>query len=130
MSVVFTPVETLELYCRFCEKVTPCQLDRSIAGNGRTIDRNSTFEYYCTKCFKTACFSGNDLQELPKTKSKSEKDAPAREYKPTDHYYIGDRVSHKKFKETGLVVSKDPGTPSRILVQFAKAGLKKLIQDM
>lgn len=129
MSVVFTPVETLELYCRFCEKVTPCQLDRSIAGNGRTIDRNSTFEYYCTKCFKTACFSGNDLPELPKEKQKSDKETP-REYTPAEHYYIGEHIAHKKFKETGLVVSKDPGTPSRILVQFAKAGLKKLVQDM
>jgi hypothetical protein len=129
MSVVFTPVETLELYCRFCEKVTPCQLDRSIAGNGRTIDRNSTFEYYCTKCFKTACFSGNDLPELLKTKPKSEKET-TREYTPDAHYCIGEHVFHKKFKETGVVVSKDPGTPSRILVQFAKAGLKKLVQDM
>ena len=129
MSVVFTPVETLELYCRFCEKVTPCQLDRSIAGNGRTIDRNSTFEYYCTKCFKTACYSGNDLPELLKTKPKSDKEPP-REYAPGEHYYIGEHIFHKKFKEAGLVVSKDPGTPSRILVQFAKAGLKKLVQDM
>lgn len=129
MSVVFTPVETLELFCRFCEKVTPCQLDRSIAGNGRTIDRNSTFEYYCTKCFKTACFSGNDLPELTKPKPKSEKE-PTREYTPNDHYYIGEHIFHKKFKESGQVVSKDPGTPSRILVQFDKAGLKKLVQDM
>lgn len=129
MSAVFTPVETLELFCRFCEKVTPAQLDRSIAGNGRTIDRNSTFEYYCTKCFKTACFSGNDLPEQVKTKSKSEKELP-REYTPKAHYYIGEHIFHKKFKEAGLVVSKDPGTPSRITVQFAKAGLKKLIQDL
>jgi hypothetical protein len=129
MSVVFTPVETLELYCRFCEKVTPCQLDRSIAGNGRTIDRNSTFEYYCTKCYKTACFSGNDILELQKPKSKSDKE-PLREYKPSEHYFIGESIVHKKFKETGLVVSKDPGTPSRIHVHFPKAGLKKLVQDM
>jgi hypothetical protein len=128
MSVTFTPVETLEIFCRFCGKVTTCQLDRSIAGNGRTIDKNSTFEYYCSKCFKTSCYSGNDLLEQPKSPP-SGKTQP-REYTPYDHYFIGERIFHKKFKEAGLVVSKDNGTPSRILVLFGKAGLKKLVQDM
>jgi hypothetical protein len=128
MSVTFSPVDTLELFCRFCGKVTTCQLDRSIAGNGRTIDKNSTFEYYCAKCFKTACFSGNDLLEQPKTPPSAKE--PPREYAPTQHYYIGERIFHKKFKENGLVVNKDNGTPGRILVQFDKAGLKKLVQDM
>jgi hypothetical protein len=127
MSVTFIPVETLELFCRFCEKVTTGQLDRSIAGNGRTIDRNSTFEYYCTKCFKTACFSGNDLLEQLKTAATNKQ---PREYTPHEHYYIGERIYHKKFKESGLIVNKDSGTPSRLLVLFNKAGLKKLVQDM
>ena len=127
MSVMFIPVETLELFCRFCEKVTTGQLDRSIAGNGRTIDRNSTFEYYCTKCFKTACFSGNDLLEQLKTAATNKQ---PREYAPQEHYYIGERIYHKKFKEAGLIVNKDSGTPSRLLVLFNKAGLKKLVQDM
>ncbi|MGA2506877.1 MAG: hypothetical protein ABSF80_05300 [Chitinispirillaceae bacterium] len=127
MSVTFTPVETLDLFCRFCEKVTIGQLDRSIAGNGRTIDKNSTFEYYCTKCFKTACFSGNDLLEQQKSSSANKQ---PREYAPHDHYCIGERIYHKKFKEPGLIVNKDSGTPSRLLVQFNKAGLKKLVQDM
>jgi len=128
MAVLFIPVETLELFCRFCEKITTCQLDRSIAGNGRTIDKNSTFEYYCTKCFKTACFSGNDL--LEQSKSTSGGKQQPREYTPHEHYLIGERIYHKKFKESGLVVSKDSGTPSRLLVLFNKAGLKKLVQDM
>jgi hypothetical protein len=126
-AVVFVPIETVELFCRFCGKVTTGQLDRSIAGNGRTIDKNSTFEYYCTKCFKTACFSGNDL--LEQSKSKTGKETP-REYSPQDHFFIGERIFHKKLKETGLVVSKDSGAHSRILVQFAKAGLRKFVQDM
>ena len=134
MSVQFIPVETLELFCRFCEKVTTCQLDRSIAGNGRTIDRNSTFEYYCTKCFKTVCFSGNDLLEQAKPvaggKQPSSGKQQPREYNPHERYLIGERVSHKKFKETGLVVNKENGTPRRILVQFHKSGLKKLVEAM
>jgi hypothetical protein len=134
MSIQFSPVETLELFCRFCEKVTTCQLDRSIAGNGRTIDKDSTFEYYCAKCFKTACFSGNDLLEQPKPAT-GDKQPPGnkqqpREYSPHDHYCIGERLRHKRFKETGLVVGKENGTPSRILVSFDKAGLKKLVQDI
>ena len=126
MSVAFAPVETVEIFCRFCGKVTTGQLDRSIAGNGRTIDKNSTFEYYCTKCFKTACYSGNDLLEASKLKTEEK----PREYTPHDHYFIGERIFHKKLKEIGLVVSKDTGTPSRILVQFDKSGLKKFVQDM
>lgn len=134
MSVQFVPVETLELFCRFCEKVTTCQLDRSIAGNGRTIDRNSTFEYYCSKCFKTACFSGNDLLEQVKPAQGGKQPAPAkmqpREYSPHEHYCIGECISHKKFRENGLVVNKENGTPRRILIQFNKAGLKKLVEAM
>jgi hypothetical protein len=132
MSILFSPVETLEQFCRFCEKVTTCQLDRSIAGNGRTIDRNSTFEYYCTKCFKTACFSGNDLIEqvkpAPGIKQSSAGKQQPREYTPHERYFIGERIAHKKFKETGLVVNKENGTPRRILVQFQKSGLKKLVE--
>jgi hypothetical protein len=128
MSTTFTPVESLEIFCRFCGKITQCQLDRSIAHNGRTIDRSATFEYYCPKCFKTACYSGHDL--LEQGKGKPDKKAQPREYTPLEHYCIGEKVFHKKFKETGLVVGKEPGTPSRISIQFPKAGLRKLIQDM
>ena len=134
MSIQFQPVETLELFCRFCEKVTTCQLDRSIAGNGRTIDRNSTFEYYCTKCFKTACFSGNDLVEQLKpaagTKPQPAAKQQPREYSPHERFRIGECISHKKIKENGLVVNKENGTPRRILVQFSKAGLKKFVEAM
>ena len=128
MSTTFTPVESLELYCRFCGKITPCQLDRSIAENGRTIDRSATFEYYCSKCFKTVCFCGNDL--LEQSKEKPDSKTPPREYSPMEHYYIGEKIFHKKFKSTGLVVCKEPGMPSCIIVQFEKGGMKKLIQDM
>jgi hypothetical protein len=128
MSTTFTPVETLELFCRFCGKITPCQLDRSIAENGRTIDRTATFEYYCTKCFKTACFCGNDL--LEQIKVKPDKKQLPREYSPMEHYYIGERIFHKKFKTIGLVVGKESGIPSTIIVLFEKGGIKKLIQDV
>ena len=47
-----------------------------------------------------------------------------------EHYYIGERIFHKKFKSTGLVVSKESGVPSTIIVLFEKGGMKKLIQDM
>ena len=124
MSATFSPLEELNLFCRFCNKVLPAQLDRSIAENGRTVDRTSTYEYYCTKCFKTACFSGADLLE------QSSKDLPPRTYKPSDHFHIGETIFHHKFNETGVVVGKDHGTPSRILVQFTDCGLKKLIQDL
>jgi len=123
----FVPVETLELYCRFCGKILPAQLDRSIAENGRTVDRNSTFEYYCTKCFKTACFTGNDLLEQPKDK---ETTLSPREYSPHEHFLIGEAIRHKAFKQVGTIVGKDNGSPARIMVNFPKGGIKKLVQDL
>ena len=127
MSSPFSPADELDFFCRFCDKVTPAQLDRSIAENGRTVDRNSTFEYLCAKCFKTFCYSGNDLIE--QTKHEDQKTMP-HEYKPQDHFLIGETILHKKWKESGVVVGKDHGTPSRILVNFEKSGLKKLIEDL
>jgi hypothetical protein len=127
MSSSFLPVEDLQIFCRFCDKITPVQLDRSIAENGRTVDRNSTFEYLCVKCYKTICFSGNDL--LEQTKPDVHKETP-RAYDPKEHYYIGETISHKKWNDTGLIIGIDRGTPNRIFVNFEKSGLKKLIEDM
>jgi hypothetical protein len=126
-SATFSPAEELVVFCRFCQKSLPAQLDRSIAGNGRIVDKESTFEYFCTKCRKTFCFSGNDLISQA---SASEKEAEPRDYLPKNHYVIGEKVSHKKFKDTGVVVGKDRGAPARILIQFEKSGLKKLVEDL
>jgi hypothetical protein len=127
MSSSFLPVEDLQFFCRFCDKITQAQLDRSIAENGRTVDQNSTFEYLCVKCYKTICFSGNDL--LEQKKPDDQKKIP-RDYSPRNHYYIGETIVHKKWNDTGLVIGIDHGTPNRILVNFKKSGLKKLIEDM
>jgi hypothetical protein len=126
MSSAFTPVDDLEIFCRFCNKTNPAQLDRSIAENGRTVDRNSTFEYLCSKCFKTFCFSGRDLLEGQKAAEQS-----SRDYAPREHFYIGEKIFHKKWKESGIVVGKEKGTSGMtILVNFEKSGLKKLIEDL
>jgi hypothetical protein len=123
----FTPVDELNIFCRFCQKTYPAQLDRSIAGNGRVVDKESTFEYFCTKCRKTFCFSGKDLV----AQADAEKEAvDPREYISKEHYLIGEKIHHKKFKDNGFVVGKDRGSPARILVQFEKSGLKKLVEDI
>lgn len=126
-SPSFSPVSDLTAYCRFCQKIFPAQLDRSIAGNGRLLDKESTFEYFCTKCRKTFCFSGKDLLALEEA---AKKDVEARDYLPKNHYVIGEKISHKKFKDKGLVVGKDRGVPARIIVQFEKSGLRKLVEDI
>jgi len=125
-SDTFSPVEGIDVFCRFCQKILPAQLDRSIAGNGRTVDKSATFEYSCSKCGKTFCFSGNDLKE----KKEPSEEMEAREYLPKNHYVIGETIVHKKFKETGLIVGKDKGSPTRVLVKFEKSGLKKLVEDI
>jgi len=127
MSSSFTPVEEMLIYCRFCDKIASVQLDRSIAENGRTVDRDSTFEYLCVKCYKTVCFSGNDLLEQKKNDSD---DAAPRSYSPRDHYFVGETIVHVKWEDTGVVIGKDHGTPNRILVNFEKSGIKKLIEDL
>jgi|WetSurMetagenome_2_1015567.scaffolds.fasta_scaffold00055_19 hypothetical protein len=126
-AATFAPVDELIAYCRFCQKILPAHLDRSIAGNGRLLDRESTFEYFCTKCRKTFCYNGKDL--LP-SEDASKSGSEPRDYIPKNHYVVGEKILHKKFKETGLVVGKDKGVPARILVQFEKSGLKKLVEDI
>ncbi len=102
-------------------------MDRCIAGNGRVVDKDATFEYSCSKCGKTFCFSGNDLKEHKETPQVT---SEPREYVPKNHYVIGEIIMHKKFKENGVIVGIDQGSPARILVKFEKSGLKKLVQDI
>ena len=123
----FTPPEQLTLFCRFCKKVLPAQLERSIAGSGRTVDKESTFEYFCSKCHRTVCFLGKDLQGAEDIKDGD--DGP-RDYLAKGHYLVGEVIRHPSFKDKGTVVGKDIGSPSRILVQFEKKGLKKLVEDI
>jgi hypothetical protein len=126
-SESFSPIEEAEIFCRFCQKTQPASLDRCIAGNGRVVDKDATFEYSCSKCGKTFCFSGNDLKEQKEAAAAG--DEP-REYLPKNHYVIGEVIAHKKFKENGLIVGKDHGAPTKILVKFEKSGLKKLVEDI
>ncbi len=126
-AVPFTPIVDLNAYCRFCQKILPAHLDRSIAGNGRLLDKESTFEYFCTKCRKTFCYAGKDLLS---TEDAAGAEGEPKDYLPKNHYLVGEKISHKKFKEIGLVVGKDRGVPARILVQFEKSGLKKLVEDI
>jgi hypothetical protein len=130
MSENFLPTESIDIYCRFCQKVMPAKLDRSIAENGKSIDRASTFEYSCTKCLKTFCFSGNDLPARATQPPSEELGATVMDYLPTQLYLIGQVIRHTKFEDTGTVVNKDSGVPSRILVKFEKTGLKKLVEGL
>jgi len=127
-SSVFSPIENLNLYCRTCEKATPSVLDRAVAGSGKVLNRNSVFEYCCTKCFRTICFSGTDL--LEKANAASDKKNNPRKYSPRDRFLIGEEIFHEKFSEKGLVVGKENSAPEKILVEFAKNGLIKLVQGL
>jgi len=127
MSSQFSPIDEVQILCRFCGKITEAHLDRCIAGNGKVVDRNSVFEYYCTRCMKTFCFSGTDI--LEQRKGPLELDE-LRHYAPSEHFFIGEVIHHKQFKESGTVVGNDHGSPSKIVVNFPKNGLRKLVQDM
>ena len=145
MAVSFTPVEELLLYCRFCSKTLPAVLERGIAGSGRTVDKNSTFEYICSKCHRSHCYYGNDIieaKELPEeaensegaekkesTEPVEEQEVEAREYKTTEHYLIGESISHPSYDNVGQIVGKEPGIPNRILVKFGK-NITQLVEDI
>jgi len=127
MAELFHPVPNLRMLCAHCGKIHPATLDRSIAANGRTIDRLSSFEYLCSKCQRVFSFVGKDLLELVGDKPAAP--AEPREYSPKLHFVIGEVIYHKKFKEKGLVVCKRLGTPSRIAVDFEKSGVRLLVED-
>lgn len=128
MATNFTPMEILDLYCSSCKKVMPGQLERSIADSGRTINRDGSFEYFCSKCNRTTCYSGNDL--LPAADPEEVAEREPRGYAASERYVIGETIAHKSFKDKGKVVAKDQGEPKRIMVLFEKNGLKKLVEDI
>lgn len=128
MAEKFLPPETIQVLCRFCKKVMTAQLDRSIAGAGKTVDRGGTFEFYCQKCFHSFCYHGTDLPERPA--ENEELQIENVEYTPKSTYVIGQIVTHKKFKDKGPVVDKERGTPARVLISFKKKGLTKLVEGL
>ncbi len=132
MAETFTPAETLQIYCRFCKKTLPAQLERSIAGSGRVVDRDSTFEYICSRCHRPHCFCGNDI--IPITESDTESDEETseqepREYKISDHFLVGEKITHPSYECIGTIVGKDPGSPNRLLVKFEKT-IATLVEDI
>jgi hypothetical protein len=129
LNTAFAPVMELSLFCRHCHKVMPSQLERSIAGSGKVVDKESTFEYFCSKCRHTICYSGKDLKGVPEPLI-PDNDPELREYNPKNHFLVGEVIKHSSFNESGKVVGKDQGTPGRIIVQFEKSGLKKLVENL
>jgi hypothetical protein len=131
MAESFTPVQTIEAFCRFCKRLTQMQLERSIPANGKTVDRGSTFEYYCARCNRPICMNGTDLAERGAAVAQAEGKVAkpkTRDYDPNYAYTIGEVVFHQTFKEEGTVIGKQPGEPPRMLVSFRKAGVRKLLE--
>ncbi len=139
MAKSFTPVEELLLYCRFCRKTMPATLERGIAGSGRTVDKNATFEYICTKCHRSHCYYGNDIieaVEIPEDAENTESSETApesetepREYKTSEHFLIGEEITHPSYDTAGQIVGKEPGIPNRILVKFGKV-ITQFVEDI
>lgn len=130
MAEPFTPADELQIYCRFCKKTLPAQLERSIAGSGRVVDKNSTFEYICSRCHRPHCFFGKDIIQV--LKEDSEKETPElepREYKISEHFLVGEKITHPSYECVGTIVGKEPGNPNRLLVKFEKA-LASFVEDI
>ena len=140
MPESFSPVKEVLLYCRFCNKVVVSQLERSIAGSGRIVDKESTFEYVCSRCHRTHCYYGKDILESsePTESTEStevvENTSPEitpepRKYSISEHFLIGETINHPSYKCIGIVVGKEPGKPNRLLVKFEKT-LTSLVEDI
>ena len=74
----------------------------------------------------TFCISGNDFQD---TAEETTEEECMREYNPKERYCIGEKILHKKFKDSGIVVGKKQGQTTKIIVQFEKVGLKMYVQS-
>lgn len=122
MADTFKPATELQLFCRFCKATLPAQLERSIADSGRSIDKESTFEYICPKCQKSHYFFGKDIIEDPEIDEEETTDAESepREYNTNEHFLIGEKIKHPSYKTIGVIVGKNPGNPTRLLVKFEK----------
>ncbi len=126
----YKPAEELQIYCRFCKKTLAAQLERSIAGSGRTIDKQSSFEYICSRCHRSHCFFGKDLIKLQETDENTEIPEPeARAYNISEHFLVGERITHPSFETVGTIVGKEPGNPNRILVKFEKV-ITEFVEDI
>lgn len=122
MAESFKPASELNLYCRFCKSTLPAQLERGIAGSGRIVNKESTFEYVCPKCQKSHYFFGKDLitESGGEEEKSSETEEKPRAYKTTECYLIGEKIQHPSYKSVGTIVGKNPGVPNRLLVKFEK----------
>ncbi|MGD9199988.1 MAG: hypothetical protein PVI26_00355 [Chitinispirillia bacterium] len=132
MPESFSPVKEVLLYCRFCNKVVLSQLERSIAGSGRVVDRESTFEYICSRCHRTHCYYGKDIMESTNQEEEnisSEVTQKPRNYNISEHFLIGETINHPSYKSIGIIVGKEPGKPNRLLVKFEKT-LTSLVEDI
>lgn len=156
MATSFIPANELDIYCRFCKKVISSVLERSIAGSGRTVNRESTYEYICTKCHRAHCFYGTDIIEAIPEDTTAENDVKEkavakdgekiakkdegatepvvteqepREYSISDHFLIGEKIKHPSYEAIGTIVGKNPGLTNQIQVKFEKV-LVKLVEDV
>jgi hypothetical protein len=128
MVTSFSPAGTLELFCRFCKKTHPAQLERCIAETGKLLDRDSTFEYTCSRCHRPHCYFGKDIIDEEYHTLLAVEGAP-RVYKTSEHFLIGEKIIHPSFKSLGKIVGKDPGKPPRLVVKFEKT-ITLLVEDI
>jgi len=132
MTEIFKPAADITLYCRFCHKTVHANLHRSIAGSGKILDKDATFEYICSKCHRSHCFYGKDLIEGKENSTIEQPEVnefEPRTYRISGHYLIGEEIIHPSYTRIGKVVGKEPGIPNRILVKFGK-NIIPLVEDL
>ncbi|MBN1983676.1 MAG: hypothetical protein JW795_19230 [Chitinivibrionales bacterium] len=123
MAQHFTPPTQLQLYCRFCKKTVFAPLERCIAGSGKELDKESTFEYVCTHCRRPHCYYGRDILEecaMNLVNGQSTTALP-RTYKISERFLVGEKIIHPSYKSIGIVVGKHPGMPTKLIVKFEKS---------
>ena len=127
----YTPVEELDMLCRYCKKPISAVLERGVPDSGRIIDDTATFEYVCTKCNRTHYYHGYDLleavtvdgnedAETEAVETDEETVTEAKPYSISEKFRIGEYIKHPSYDVDGLIVGKIPGEPGQIIVQFLK----------
>ena len=124
MSNEFVPPRHLKLYCRFCKKTVDTVLQRGVSLTGTAVNRDSTFEYICTRCNRPHCYHGSDIISIQEAL-----ESDTRSYSISDRFLIGEEIIHPRFVSAGLVIGKETGSQSKLIVKFGKE-IVRLVEMM
>jgi len=126
-----------DIFCKECRK----NKKMTFVGGNEDV---GIFWLKCPGCHQNYSFTLQELEEINSgkreakvnnKKSNEEKEkgnGKFEEYSPVKMFYVGQKIYHKSFDDTGEVIEKNKGSDigGRIVVSFNKCGIKKLVEGL